>query len=221
MRKTRPLPPYLQRWFDRRTGKTYLQFRKRGHPLTALPQPIGSDEFWRAYNAALASKAEIGAERSTAGSVAAAIAGYFASTQWTTLSDGTRGARRAILERFRGKYGTWPLRQITENFLNAYLESFSPHAAKNTLKALRGFLQHARHDVTRDIRTARTPNKRHESWPPEMIARFEAHHPIGTKPRLVFALARYTGAGRSEIARMGPQHIVDGRGARRERFDRA
>ena len=42
--RTRPLPPCLKRWFDPRTGKTYLQFRKRGHKTVPLPQPIGSDE---------------------------------------------------------------------------------------------------------------------------------------------------------------------------------
>jgi integrase len=209
--KTRPLPPYLKRWFDSRTRKTYLAFRKRGHPLVPLPQPIGSDAFWTAYNAALKGKFDVGAElRSTAGSVSAALAVYLGSHQWAALSLGTRAARRAILERFRVAYGQWPLRQITANFLSAYLETLTPHAARNHLKALRGLLQHAKHDVTRDIKTAKTTSNRHASWPPEAIAQFEAHHPIGTKARLAFALARYTGAGRSEIARMGPQHIVDG-----------
>jgi integrase len=42
------------------------------------------------------------------------------------------------------------------------------------------------------------------------MAQFEVQHPIGTKARLAFALARYTGLGRSEIAAVGPQHVVDG-----------
>lgn len=42
------------------------------------------------------------------------------------------------------------------------------------------------------------------------MARYEAHHPISSKARLAFALARYTGASRAEIARLGPQHIVNG-----------
>ena len=37
-----------------------MQFRKRGHKPAPLPQPIGSDEFWQAYNAALGVKIEIG-----------------------------------------------------------------------------------------------------------------------------------------------------------------
>ena len=42
------------------------------------------------------------------------------------------------------------------------------------------------------------------------MAKYEAHHPIGSKARLAFGLARHTGASRSEIVRMGQQHIGDG-----------
>ncbi len=208
--RTRPLPPHLKRWFDKRTGKTYVAFRKRGHKTVPLPQPIGSDEFWHAYKAALAGKVEIGADlRSPVGSVSAAVAAYYTSHPWAALSDGTRAMRRAIFERFRERYGQWPLRQLNENFLTAYLESLRPHAARNHLKALRGLLQHAKHDVTRGIKAPKAKSIKHLSWPAEMMAQYEAHHPIGSKPRLAFALARHTGAGRSEIARLGPQHIVD------------
>ena len=98
---------------------------------------------------------------------------------------------------------------MTENFIDAYLNTLKPFAARNHLKALRGFLQHAKHDVTRNIRAPKATSKRHASWPLDVIALYEAHHGIGTKARLCFALARYTGAACSEIARLGPQHIVD------------
>ena len=117
--------------------------------------------------------------------------------------------RRPILERLRDRYGQWPLRQLTENFLNAYLETLKPHAARNHLKTLRGLLQHAKHDVTRGIKAPKATSTKYASWPAEVMAQYEGRHAIGTKARLAFALARYTGAGRSEIARLGPQHIVD------------
>lgn len=209
MTRTRPLPQYLKRWYDKRTRKTYLQFRKRGHELVPLPQPIGSDAFWAAYNAALKGKVTVGVERSISGSISSAIAAYYASNDWTSdaLSDGTRGMHRPILERFRKAYGEHPLQQITENFIEAYIETMKPHSARNHLKALRRFLRHAKHDVTRNIRRS-VKSKKHPSWPVEVMAQYEAHHPIGSKARLAFALARYTGAGRSEILRMGPQHMV-------------
>ena len=204
---------YIKRYYDKRNGRTYVYFRKRGCRQVLLPQPIGSDEFWRAYKAALGGKVEVGAElRSTAGSVSAAIAGYYASNNWTgdALSDGTRAMRRPILERFRERYGQWPLRQLTENFLVAYLESLKPHAARNHLKALRGWLRHAKHDAARHITMAKAKSTKRPSWPAAMIANYETTHAIGTKARLAEALARYTGAAIGDCAQLGPQHIVNG-----------
>jgi integrase len=209
--RTRPLPPHLKRWFDPRTRKTYVAFRKRGHKTVPLPQPIGSDAFWTAYNAALKGKADIGAGlRSAAGSVNASIAAYLCSHQWDGMADGTRGAHLPALERFREPYGSWPLRQLTENFLRAYLDSLTLSAARKALAALRGWLVHAKHDVTRGIKLPRAKSDKHPSWPAEWIAKYEACHAIGTKARLCFAIAKCTGLGRNEIARIGPQHIEDG-----------
>ena len=50
-----------------------------------LPGPIGSDEFWTAYNAALKGKLAIGEARQVAGSVSAALAAYYASPWWESL----------------------------------------------------------------------------------------------------------------------------------------
>jgi integrase len=85
-----------------------------------------------------------------------------------------------------------------------------PHAARNHLRALRSFLKHAKHDVTGGIKAPKAKSNKHKSWPVEVMAQYEAKHPVGTKARLAFALARYTGAGRAEIATMGPTHVVNG-----------
>ena len=206
MSKSRRNPPYLQDYFDKRDGRRYLYFRKR----VPLPLPIGSEEFWAAYKAALADKSEIGAARTVAGSISAALVAYYATSAWNDdLSPGTRTLRKPILEHFRARYGTWLLRQLTENFLVAYLESLKPHAAHNHSKTLRGLLRHAKHDVTRNIRASKAKSTKHASWTADMVAQYEAHHAIGTKARLCFALGKYTGAGRAEISRIGPQHVKD------------
>jgi integrase len=202
---------FLQRWHDKKTGRTYIRFRRKGSKSVPLPGPIGSAEFWRAYQKALGAKLEVGeASRSASGSVSAAIAAYYVSHKWNAQADGTKGMRRAILERFRETYGQFPLGRLNEDFINVYLETLKPHAARNHLKALRGLLQHARHDVTKGIKAPKAKSEKRVSWSPEQIAQYEVHHAVGTKARLAFALAKYTGAGRSEIARMGPGHISDG-----------
>jgi integrase len=203
--------PYVQGFFNKKTRTVFRYFRRRGYPRVRLPGIPNSAEFTAAYQRALDGKIEIGKElRSTTGSVSAAIAAYLVSHQWDGLSDGTRKMRRAILERFRERYGEYPLGRINENFLTAYLETLKPHAARNHLKALRGLLKHARHDITRGIEAPKAKSEKRASWTAEQISQFESRHPVGSKARLAFAIPRFTGLGRNEVARIGPQHIRNG-----------
>ena len=48
------------------------------------------------------------------------------------------------------------------------------------------------------------------TWSEDHIARFEAKHVIGSKPRLALALLLYIGLRRSDVVKIGPQHIHDG-----------
>jgi len=203
---------FLQVWTDKKTGHLQVRFRRRWMKSVPLPGPIGSKAFWQAYQAALERKIEIGQElRSKPGTVSASIAAYYVSRKWgEELSAGTQRMRRAILENFRAAYGQYPLGQLNENFLTAYLESLKPHAARNHLKALRGWLKHARHDVTRGIEPISAKSNKRPSWSPEHKAQYENHHSIGTKARLAFAIPCFTGLGRSEVCRIGPQHIRNG-----------
>jgi hypothetical protein len=120
MSKSKRMPPHVQDYFDKRDGRRYLYFRKPGHKRVRLPLPIGSEEFWTAYKAALGSKIEVGAVRTVAGSISAAVVAYYASSSWNDdLSPGTRTLRKPILECFRARYGTWLLRQLTENLIQS------------------------------------------------------------------------------------------------------
>src|SRR5262245_1256100 len=95
------------------------------------------------------------------------------------------------------------------------LSELRPGARKNWLKALRGLLQYCvkeelcKEDVTASIKHA-APGGSFHTWTDEEIAQFEAHHPVGSKPRLAFALLLYTGQRRGDVIRMGRQHIKDG-----------
>src|SRR5262249_9754626 len=66
-------------------------------------------------------------------------------------------------------------------------------------------------DVTASIKLApSTTSKGFHGWTDDEIARFEAHHPVGSKARLAHALLLYTGQRRGDVIRMGRQHIRDG-----------
>jgi len=56
-------------------------------------------------------------------------------------------------------------------------------------------------------RTKRADTFAFADWSEDDIAKFEAHWPSGTRQRLAMYLALYTGQRRSDIVRMGKQHM--------------
>jgi integrase len=199
-------------------GGVYHYFRKRGSPRIPLPGLPGSSEFMEAYQTALAAAPDaIGrALRSAPGSISAALSEYYQSGTFRGLTGGTPQKRLAILERFREQYGHKPLASLPKEFVAALLDGMPPHAARNWLKAVRHFVRWAesrklmRTDPTLGIRLRTPRSQGHHSWSENEIATFEAHHPVGSNARLAFALALYTAQRRSDVIKIGRQHIRDG-----------
>jgi integrase len=207
---------YIQAWIDA-NGRVHRYFRKPGHPRVRLPGLPGSLEFNRAYEAALeAPQLAVGTGRNKPGSLSQAIALYYGSLEFRSLADGTQTMRRAMLERFRAQHGDKPLALLPQKFIAHVLSTMKPHAARNWLSTLRALLQFAKahglcaQDATQGIKLPAIKSDGYYTWSEADIAQFEAHHPIGTVPRLAFALLLYTGQRRGDVIRMGRQHIRDG-----------
>jgi integrase len=207
---------YVQSFIS--AGGVYHYFRRRGSPRTPLPGLPGSHEFMTAYaNALAAAPLAIGKDlRSKPGSVSLAVAEYYRSQAFRSLSGGTPQKWRALLERFREQYGHKPLASLPKEFITALLDPMPPHGARNWLKAVRHFIRWAEarklidHDPTWGIRIKVPKSDGHHTWSELEIDAFEAHHPIGSKARLALALGLYTGQRRSDVIRIGRQHIRDG-----------
>jgi hypothetical protein len=100
----------------------YHYFRRAGFPRVRLPGLPFSPEFMAAYQEAMAlAPAPIGTSRSKLGSVAATVAAYLASTQFTELAAGTQRDRRTILQRFRDQHGDKPIGLMPPAFITAFL----------------------------------------------------------------------------------------------------
>ena len=212
------LPKYVQAWVDPRDSRAYYYLRRRGFPRVRLPGLPWSPTFMAAYEAAMSgTRTAIGAGRIKPGSVAAVVAEYLDSqTFFTSKSAGTQRMRRGILERFRAAYGERPMALLPAEWIEALLDAKPPHAARSWLVTLRSLCQFAakrgylRADPTANIKQRATKGDGFHTWSEEEIAQFEAHHPVGTKPRLALALLLYTAQRRSDVVRMGRQHIKDG-----------
>jgi len=212
------LPRYVQAWVDGRDGRAYYYLRRRGFPRVRLPGLPWSPSFMAAYEAALAGpRTAIGGGRIKPGSVAAVVAEYLDSQQFFgSKSAGTQRMRRGILERFRAAYGERPFALLPAEWIEALLDAKPPHAARSWLVTLRSLCQFAvkrgwlRADPTANIKQRSIKGDGYHTWTEDEIAQFEAHHPVGTKPRLALALLLYTAQRRGDIVKIGRQHIRDG-----------
>ncbi|HVH77159.1 MAG TPA: tyrosine-type recombinase/integrase [Stellaceae bacterium] len=217
---TRIRLPYIQEFRDRH-GKVRRYFRRAGFPLVQLPGAPGSTEFMEHYQAAASGhelRAPIGSSRSAPGTISAAIAAYYADSSFRDgLAPATQGMRRAILERFRSEHGEKRIALLQRPHIAKMLGSKRPFAARNWLKTIRGLMQFAvaiglrPDDPTDGIKPVKAPTTDgFHTWSEEEIAQFETAHPIGSRPRLAMALLLYTAQRRSDVIRLGPQHIRDG-----------
>jgi integrase len=87
------------------------------------------------------------------------------------------------------------------NLLRVILRAMMRHAVDLGLRA---------DDPTVTVRAIRVKTKGHHSWSDAEIEQFESVHAIGSRERLALALLLYTGQRRSDVIRMGRQHIRNG-----------
>src|SRR6516164_7710942 len=189
------LPKYVKAWVDKRDGRAYHYLSRPDHPRVRLRGLPWSPSFMAAYEAALAGpRAAIGTGRIKPGSVAAVVAAYLDSHQaFGAKSAGTQRMRRGILERFRlPPNGDRPFALLPPEWIEATLDSKPPHAARSWLVTLRSLCKFAlkrgylRTDPTANIKQRTVKSDGFHTWNEDEIAQFEAHHPIGSKPRLAF-----------------------------------
>ena len=212
--------PYIHEFRDRH-GKVRRYVRLPGCKRVPLPGAPGTTEFMEAYQAALAgevARSQVGAARTVPGTIAAAVVNYFNSSAFQSLAPETRRTRRNILERFRAEHGDKRVVLLQRVHIDRMVaaKARTPGAARNFLSALRVLMAQCilegwrDDDPTRSVKLTSIKSAGYRTWTEEDIAKFEATHPIGTRARLALALLLYTAQRRSDVCRLGRQHIQDG-----------
>ena len=159
-----------------------------------------------------------GASRTRQGTMNSLIVSYYSSAAFQGLADQTRKTYRGIIERFRQEHGDKSMTGLRPQHIRALIEqkAQTPSAANNLLMILRILLGHAVDIGLRDenpavgVRNIRAASQGFRTWQEADIQHFEARWPVGTAQRLAFDLCLYTGQRRSDVVRMGPQHVRDG-----------
>jgi integrase len=217
--KGRKNPKYTHGFIDH-DGKPRFYLRVPGRKRVPLPGLPWSPEFMEAREKALQGDwvaPQLGASRTKAGTVNAAIVSYYQSSAFTDgLADSSQRMRRAILERFREAHGEKRIALLHKKAMQAILNKKSPAAASNWRKALRGFIDHClsldmiKIDPLAGVKLVSIKSNGHHPWEMGECSQFEAHHAVGTRARLAYELLLQVGQSRCDIVRMGRQHVRDG-----------
>jgi integrase len=156
-----------------------------------------------------------GAEKTKPGSLNSLIVSYYRSPEYLGLKASTMSDRFYIIENFRKAHGDKPLKKLQRSHVKEIigLKSETPAAANNLLKVLRLLLNYA---ISIDMITSnpaigvkRYPMRTegYHTWSEDEISLFEITHPIGSRPRLALSLLLFTAQRRSDVIRMGWQHV--------------
>jgi Phage integrase family len=210
---------FVQSFRDRH-GKIRHYFRRPDCKRVPLPGLPGSSEFMEAYKFALdgGARIEIGASLTNPGTINALVVSYYRSDDWTKLTIDTQKTRRRIIERFRAQHGDKRVVLLQREHILKMLDVIGkPSAKRHWLRAIRGLLRSAvpsmrKEDPTAGIAGVKMPKtKGHHSWTDDEIAKYRSYWPLGTQMRLVMEFALETTSRRSEVVRLGPQHVRNGR----------
>lgn len=200
-----------------RHGKARIYLRRPGVPQVALPGPLGSEAFWRAYHAAMEGQAPVLASSAPAGSISAAIERFYHSLDFRSLATITQSTYRNTLERFRKDYGHLPLSGMRPQDVNRILDDKTPGAAAHLRKRLNQLFEFAigaglaRQNPVKEAKRVRSRTKGYRTWTEGDISLYRACWGEGTPQRLAFEILLYTGLRRSDAVRVGWQHVVDDR----------
>lgn len=218
MAKKSGLPKGVTEFQDRH-GKWHLRYRAKGQPTVYLKTRPGqegwAEEFGRARAGEKATPTIRTSARTKPGTISALIAVYYGTPEFTGLAASSQKTYRNMLERFRETHGDKQVATLTRAHIKAIIGSMheTPAAANNLLDRLRILMKLAMDDEWRaDDPTYRVKGFKlngdgFHTWSEDDIEKYYQTHPPGSTARLAMTLMLYTGQRRSDMVRMGWQHI--------------
>ena len=228
----RRLPPGCSEDRDRR-GNVRIYYRAKGRAKVRLRGMPWTAEFMVEYESAKGDASTAKAKGITTGTWRW-LTRYFAEcADYLRLDDRTKRVRRGILETTFDKpiaagssrfFRDIPLSRIAANEIEVLWDRklAFPEGANNRLKAIRAVFKWAGRkknpdgkplvlsNPARDVSYLKSNNPAgYHTWTLDEVRRFEERHPIGTKARLALAILLFTGQRRSDVTRLGRQHVRD------------
>lgn len=223
MRTPKNKPKFVKGPYMDSRGELRAQFRRPGYPMHGanLPLPIWSEAFMAVYTKAMSGEreeSEVGKSKTIPGSFSDLIASYYRTPEYLNLAPITRQTYRNDMERFRKEHGDKRVAALTTDHIERLiaLKADRPAAAnrlRKTLKLLMAYAVKKRFrtdNPTIGVKKLKDRSSGFRTWNEEEIAAFYAAHLKGSRARLAMDLLLLTGQRRSDIIRMGWQHVRSG-----------
>jgi integrase len=214
-----------------RHGRPRYYFRRKGQKKVRLRDTPGTPQFDCEYQTALtaseAGKLNNAPILPTTQTYRWLCHRYFLSADYKQLDPGTQRTRRLILQHTWDEplspgsailIGDCPVDRLNAKIVRVLRDRklAVPNAANSRVKILRRLFRWAtelelmERNPARDVPYLRTRSGGYHTLSEEEIQRFEERWPPGTKERLAFALLRFLGVRRSDVVRLGKQHLRNG-----------
>lgn len=221
---------------DRHGNRRFYYRRRKGEPKIRLHGAPGTSEFQAAYEAAkLAAETPVPDRVAVPARLLPPKPGtyrwlctqYFGSAEFARLNPSTQRVRRGVLESTLEEpiapgdtalFADFPLDRMTAKAIRVLRDRKAdrPDAANNRLKFVRQVFtwglehDHIETNPALGISGIRVTSEGYHSWTQAEVAQFEERHPVGTAAHLALKLALLTGFRRSDIVRLGRQHVRNG-----------
>ncbi|MDO6965818.1 tyrosine-type recombinase/integrase [Rhizobium alvei] len=211
----KPRPLYVQKHVTRH-GKIVWYFRIGTGPRTRMPGQYGDKEFMEAHRRLLAG--ETIAPKRPAGKMTLQwlVDQYQESAAFKQLSPATQSVRRNMYKNVcKGDAGSALLSQIGRATIAGGRDkrADTPFAAISFMKMMSYLFEwgvdagYMDENPCKGVKRPKVKTDGHKPWSEEDIIAFYRKHPAGSQARLAMELLMFTGLRRSDVYRIGPQHI--------------
>lgn len=218
-----PMPrsryPHLERYKTRHRKMKWF-FRVGKGPRVRLPDDYGSKAFDRAYAEALERHTREAEKVAAGNTLGWLISEYEQSPAWERLAKETRKQFRYQFKRMKETAGELLLRNIdTARIVKGRdNRAAKPTDANKYVKASRKLFDFAVErgllpaNPTTGVALLPRPNRAtgFHAWTEDEVQAYEQRWPLGTRERLALDLLLYTGVRRSDVVRLGRQHVRGG-----------
>lgn len=213
-----------------RHGNVRVYFWRKGGPKIRMREKQGSAEFFLRYRELVDGGVQtrwLGDRAPSAGTFGWLVEQFILSPTYKGYRPSTQRMRQRVLlsmcdepiqpgsERL---FRDMPLSAVTPKALRVLRDRKAglPGAGSNRVKSLRKMFEWALEEdqigtnPARDLKKPKSSSAGYHTWTTDEVERFERKHPLGTRARLAISLLMWTGVRRSDVVRLGRQHVREG-----------